>query len=1034
MRSSKFGLVLVFILSFLFIAPVFSLQTADESPTPPPLLRLHRGTFDARSQAATLGILATPAAGPYAIIQLQGPVTPADRQALQQTGVELLEYVPDFAYLVRGTPAQIQTAARLPQVYARIPFTLADKLAPGFQRAIQRGDVNMGRVFVVGWDNDLTRVRADLNKLPFDAHAELSRGQLLQIAALESVRWIEAAHQPRLLNDYARTIMGVDTVWQNAPLYGNGQIIGITDSGLDTGNMSTLSPDFTGRIAFTQTLVITGTWADEHGHGTHVAGSAAGAGVQSGSNPATHDYTNSFAGVAPEAQLSIQAFEADPSTGAITGIPSDYYTLFDQMYQTGAKLHSNSWGDVTGPIGDPSRRGGYVFGTRRTDQFIWQNPDMTIFAAAGNSGVDGVLDTVFELICSGGDGVIDIDSLLSPGTAKNVVTVGASESNKNTGPTQGVSWLLINPFCFTVDPIANDIIANNVNGMAAYSSRGPADDGRFKPDITAPGVNIVSNRSHVPGATALWGAYDANYVYSGGTSMATPLTAGMGALTREWLQFQGAAVPSAALVKAMLLNTTQNMAPGQYPLAFQEIPNARPNSVSGWGRVNLGWMDPPPGFKLWFDDHQGGLNTGDVVTYTHTMTRPLQVITDALPLRAMLVWTDPPPSPMVSPQLVNDLDLRVIGPGGAVYYGNDNASGDRLNNVEGVVINTPPMGQYTVTISAFNVPTATQPFALVVGGPIEDKVDLGLTKDDGGVTADPGNTLVYTLTYQNLGSNLATGVTITETVPVETSFNSAISSPGWSCSPGTAAGSTCTITIGSLVSLSSGSVAFGLDVNAAVSANATQIDNTATIGDDGSNGVDQVPANNIASDSTPLSNISQRCGLSAGNNYLFNHGGKDVTIGINNIGDIDCVQVVLTNSAHPNATSAMTDNYYWTLGATNASSNPASGYNVDLTFPHISINTLTHPPLACRFTPGVGWDCTGTQSYNATVVLRQGVTAFSDWAIGYNVGPTAIHLERVAVSSRPRIPITVAPLLFLSIGTLWGLARLVRRKEEKVKQ
>jgi len=369
---------------------------------------------------------------------------------------------------------------------------------------------------------------------------------------------------------------------------------------------------------------------------------------------------------------------------------------------------------------------------------------MTIFAAAGNSGVDGVPGPLG--FCVGGDGVVDPDSLLSPGTAKNVITVGASESNKNEGPLAGVPWLLVS-LCFFTEPIATDLIADNINGMAAFSSRGPADDGRAKPDIIAPGVNIVSNRSHDPAAGTLWGVHaNPDYVYSGGTSMATPLTAGMGTLVREWLTGQGAANPSAALVKATLLNTTEDMAPGQYGTgATQEIPYARPNSVAGWGRASLGFVSPPPNYTLWFDDHNSGLNTGGSVNYSHTITRPLQVLTDTQPLRIMLVWTDPPASLSASAQLVNDLDLVVTGPGGT-YYGNDIPTGDRLNNVEGVIIDNPPIGTYQVSVNAFNVPISSQGYALVVAGPLTNNAMPTPTPTN---SPTPSNTPTFTPTPSN---------------------------------------------------------------------------------------------------------------------------------------------------------------------------------------------------------------------------------------------------------------------------------------------
>ncbi|MDX1523833.1 MAG: S8 family serine peptidase, partial [Anaerolineae bacterium] len=371
----------------------------------------------------------------------------------------------------------------------------------------------------------------------------------------------------------------------------------------------------------------------------------------------------------------------------------------------------------------PSTFGGYPFGAHRTDQFVWEHPDMAIFFAAGNSGKDG---TPIELLpgielCFDGDGVVDGDSLLSPGTAKNVITVGATESSRSSGGASAVSWLLLN-FCFAADPIASDTVADNPNGMAAFSSRGPTDDGRAKPDVVTFGTNVVSNRSHYPGASTLWAAHEsnANYVYSGGTSMATPLAAGAGVLIRQWLMGQGYTNPSAAAVKATLLNTTQSIAPGQYGTGqTQEIPFDRPNNVSGWGRADLGFITAPAPFTLWLDDRTAGLTTGQMIEYTGTFTRPLEVVDSSQPLRVMLVWTDPPASLSAKAQLVNDLDLVVIGPAGTRYYGNGQPQGDHTNNVEGVIVNNPPPGSYRLQVHGVNVPIRGQPYALVSAGHLD---------------------------------------------------------------------------------------------------------------------------------------------------------------------------------------------------------------------------------------------------------------------------------------------------------------------------
>ncbi len=714
-RISLIGLFL------LVIGASLALASARAQGGPPqPVLRLHRGTFDAAAAQSPSVIFQfnRNASGPFSILQFGGPITEKDRTALLSTGVRILEYLPEYAYLVAGTETQLRAAEVLPGIYARTGFTLADKLAPGLLRLLQSNAVSYDPVAIYGWPQDGGRLRQELKSLPFDTRGRLTGAQLIRIAGLESARWIEPAGTPRIVNDLARDITNVTPIWQSQSLFGSGILIGITDSGLDTGDPGTISPDFAGRIAATYVVTSTANWADENGHGTHVAGSAAGSGVQSGANPAQHDYAASFAGTAPEAQLVIQAFEVDVN-GAIIGLPADYADLYTQMYATGVRLHSNSWGDTTGPPGDPSEFGGYDEGAQSTDDFIWTNPTMAIFFAAGNSGRDGTPMPPFGF-CTGGDGVVDPDSLLSPGTAKNVITVGASESDRSDGPLAGFPWLLVIP-CFGVNPIATDLISNNPDGMAPFSSRGPVDDGRIKPDITAPGVNILSNRSHAPGAGTLWGEHDDHYAYSGGTSMATPHLAGLGALVREWLNLNGTPDPSAALLKAILLNTTADMAPGQYGTGpLQEIPDTRPNNVSGWGRADASFMDPTYPYELWFDDHLTGLSTGETAHYNGTALQPLEVITSTQPLRVMLVWTDPPASLAASVQLVNDLDLVVTGPLGQTYHGNDVPTGDRLNNVEGIVIDNPVVGDYEISIEGFNVPISSQPYALVVAGPLDD--------------------------------------------------------------------------------------------------------------------------------------------------------------------------------------------------------------------------------------------------------------------------------------------------------------------------
>ncbi|MFW6012194.1 MAG: IPTL-CTERM sorting domain-containing protein [bacterium] len=137
--------------------------------------------------------------------------------------------------------------------------------------------------------------------------------------------------------------------------------------------------------------------------------------------------------------------------------------------------------------------------------------------------------------------------------------------------------------------------------------------------------------------------------------------------------------------------------------------------------------------------------------------------------------------------------------------------------------------------------------------PLAARPDLRLSKDDGGVTLNPGQSVAYTLTFDNVGSQGASGVLLRETVPDHSTFDPDRSSPGWNCSPSAGGpGATCTLDVGSLAAGASASTAFAVTVADTLSAGVDQLLNVATIEDDGTNGDDPTPANNRASDTTPI--------------------------------------------------------------------------------------------------------------------------------------------------------------------------------------
>ncbi len=382
------------------------------------------------------------------------------------------------------------------------------------------------------------------------------------------------------------------------------------------------------------------------------------------------------------------------ATGYGLGVPQmpvSVYGLLEDAYSRGARVFLS--GSVPEGRESLTRYGTFSF---LRDAFAWSRPDMLLVEPAGNEGTD--VD---------GDGRVDPGSLLGGSCAKNAVSVGACE-----GPTGGSvpAYRELDgafPGVFSNPPLGEDACAGHPRGMAAFSSRGPTDDGRIKPDLVAPGTGIPVLPPAGGEEKVLAGWSDGAVLRACGTSLAAAFLAGQAAVLRGAVLLSTGRDPSAALLKALLVNGAEDLHPGQYGSEKPEVPPA-PNPVEGWGRADpsrterLSWM-------RMVDDREG-LRTGDV--------RVFRVTVDSVrELRVTLAWTDYPSLPQSRMRLVNDLDLRVIGPGGESYYPNGRRSRDPLNNVERVVVDVGGRpGKYTVEVSAWNVPLAPQPYALVVQG------------------------------------------------------------------------------------------------------------------------------------------------------------------------------------------------------------------------------------------------------------------------------------------------------------------------------
>ena len=718
-------------ITFVFACLAIGLGWSTAASAPPPqgagdngsLIRLQFATFDplvdepVPPQSLRSTGFSDGESGPY-IVQFQGPVQTAWKDALREAGAQIDSYLPDYAFIVRmdeETRVQLQSLGFVRWVGMYQP---AYKVSPN----VAANTTGLYRVHVASWA-DLDAVRSSLvaldtgvggrgSSLVIDARPD----QIAQIAQLPDVLWIEAFHFFETHNDKATGIINAATPWSQG-YTGAGQIVTIADTGLDTGVDNPainddIHRDFDNRVTHISSWpvaawpgVIANPGADDgaadedSGHGTHVAGSVAGNGARSGGltkGPA-YGATVTFQGV----EQYTTWLDGTPDGYYLTGIPYDVKELFQESYDWNARIHTNSWGAAA--------KGEYDQTSQQVDQFSWNKKNFTILTSAGNEGVDANMD-----------GYVDEDSMGSPATAKNLITIGASDNLRSTGgynlPVCGTWFQCFGPD-YPTNPTRSDPLSDNAGELAAFSSRGPTDDGRIKPDLVAPGTNILSTRSSQASGTG-WGTPPSTYyMYMGGTSMATPLSAGAAAVVRHYLvSGEAHPNPSSALIKAILINSAVDIS--GYGVASQEAGQPIPNNHEGWGRIDLAAATNGTD-RAFVDDQSLALTTNTTYTFRFTATNSTTL------LKASLVWTDYPGTPAATRQLVNNLDLVVTAPDGSTaYYGNNfsggwssaGGTGDQLNNVENVYVQSPATGVWTIHVIGSNVPHGPQPYALVVFG------------------------------------------------------------------------------------------------------------------------------------------------------------------------------------------------------------------------------------------------------------------------------------------------------------------------------
>ncbi len=647
----------------------------------------------------------------YYLVGLDGPLLEERRAALAAAGARLIDRIPVDHYTARLTAAQAAAVAALPFVTSVVRYdetvtgpTRRVRAAarpplppsPGEGRAMRSYDILLHAAedapAVLQWlatigvevaGTSPRRIRIYL--IDGDPHED-------EIRARSEVALLQEYVPPRLHNDVARRLLAIDapTARRKPPidLTGEGEIVAIADTGIDVAH-----PDLAGRIAAVVARGRNGDASDPHGHGTHVAGSLAGDGTASG---------GAIRGTAPGARLFFQSILDE--SGGLGGLPVDLGQLFDEAYAAGARIHNDSWGSAT-----ISR---YTLDASDVDTFVASHRDMLIVFSAGNDGQ--AADRLHSQL-----GFVDWLSIDSPASAKNALTVGASRSSRESGGYAPLTYGDVWPAEFPDGPIADAHVSGDAEGLAAFSSRGPCDDRRVKPEVVAPGTDIASTRSSLAPLRHFWGTYPGQqaYAFMGGTSMAAPLVAGCAALVREYFATARQQQPSAALVKATLVNGAHWLTS---PDALAEHAIV-PNYHQGFGRVDMASTVPnrsQPRLRLeyvdsWKDPTRQFGETGQAFRYTVKLRSGDW-------LRVCLAWTDAP-----ARGLQNDLNLLVEHvPTHAKWLGNaqlpDSLGGaDAENNVEVVRLHAPAPGEYRIQVSAWNLLHPGQDFALVVTGELD---------------------------------------------------------------------------------------------------------------------------------------------------------------------------------------------------------------------------------------------------------------------------------------------------------------------------
>ena len=637
----------------------FSFDPLTEKPDLPELLRVE--TSPKRS---------TPT-----IVQFKKPLTRDERAFFQgRYGLKLTSYIPELAYLEKVSLDTLLQLTKDPLVRASVPYHAAFKLDPEIgkrafvspRRAAEPGVLLMVMA-LEGASLDL--LAKSIRQLGFEVVSKTDEPRLnirrlkvrvrqpadaAQIAQLADVRYVEEVGDVTPNNG--------TTSWVIQTNVANSRTVwaqGLRGEAQIIGHIDGL-------------LDINHCFFSDAVNNTPNPAHRKVVGLRNAANGTTDRSHGTFsAGCAAGEDINNDALSAAPNANNgnaprarlthgylydldwIAGGTVSFYNYLVQAHNDGAYIHTNSWDDKS--------TSAYTQLSADLDTFAWEHEDDLVIIGPDNAG-----------------------TIRPPDTAKNALVVNATQQSPNQNSLS--------------------------SGITQFTL-----DGRRKPDLTAPGQNIVSADDGTACGTRT----------GSGTSFAAPAVAGSAALVRQYYtegwyptgtrQPFHAFTPSGALLKATLLNATVDMT----GIAGYPDPGGM---GEGWGRLLLDNALYFPGdarnVRVWDTRHADGLFTGD------TREHHVDVASNTQALKVTLVWTEPPAAAGSATPIVNNLDLEVVSPDGTqTFRGNVFAGGvsttggvaDTLNNVEMVLINAPAVGDWTIRVigTAVNVGNPGQGYAVV---------------------------------------------------------------------------------------------------------------------------------------------------------------------------------------------------------------------------------------------------------------------------------------------------------------------------------